>query len=880
MLIGAPWRHGATDAGSAYLYDANTGALLRTFNNPTPANNDWFGFSVAGVGADKVLIGAVNDSTGAFAAGSAYLYDANTGTLLFTINNPTPEIADDFGVSVAAVGADKVLIGADSDNTGATDAGSAYLYDANTGTLLRTFNNPTPASGDTFGHSVAAVGADKVLIGAYQDNTGASHAGSAYLYDANTGALLLTFNNPTPASGDGFGFSVAAVGADKVLIGANTDNSGANLAGSAFLFDIIRQVDGIAVDASNISNGKIANNLTTGTNNNTVNTLVLRDASGNFSAGTIIANLTGNASTATNFTGSLAGEVTGPQGSTVVFSVGGVIAANVASGANLANGATTANTPNAIVKRDGSGNFSSTGFSGSLAGDVTGIQASTVVASVGGVTAANVASGANLANGATTANTPNAIVKRDGSGNFSSTGFSGSLAGDVTGIQASTVVASVGGVTAANVASGANLANTATTANTPNLIVKRDGSGNFIAGTITASLSGNASTAGSATNFSGQLAGEVTGPQTNTSLVATAVTSKPLTGFSSTTGTVTATDSLLSAIDKLYGNDALKAPLASPSFTGAINIPATTSATSGVIQMAGTPIISAPGTQKVFFGNGAGNFTFTGNQNTGVGVVAMNQMTAGNHNSGVGYAALYTNSGSENTGMGYETLYFNTGNFNTATGYEALFNNTGNGNTGDGYQALFNNTSGTRNTSDGYQALLSVVTGNDNTAQGYQALQNNTGDGNTAAGASSLAGNTTGFNNTATGSQALSSNTTASNNVATGESALRTNTTGNNNTAIGTSALRNNNGSSNTATGTSALTNNTAGSSNTATGTSALTNNTTGSSNTATGTSALAINTTGLQSTAVGASALAASNGNWKHRHRIFGINREFDGDW
>ena len=439
LLIGAP-RHdtGATDAGSAYLYDANTGTLLRTFNNPTPANNDWFGFSVAGVGADKVLIGAVNDSTGAFAAGSAYLYDANTGTLLFTINNPTPEIADDFGVSVAAVGADKVLIGADSDNTGATDAGSAYLYDANTGTLLRTFNNPTPASGDTFGHSVAAVGADKVLIGAYQDNTGASHAGSAYLYDANTGALLLTFNNPTPASGDGFGFSVAAVGADKVLIGANTDNSGANLAGSAFLFDIIRQVDGIAVDASNISNGKIANNLTTGTNNNTVNTLVLRDASGNFSAGTISANLNGNASTATNFTGSLAGEVTGPQGSTVVFSVGGVTAANVASGANLANGATTANTPNAIVKRDGSGNFSSTGFSGSLAGDVTGIQGSTVVASVGGVTAANVASGANLANTATTANTPNLIVKRDASGNFTAgtvtaTTFNGSGAG-LTGV--------------------------------------------------------------------------------------------------------------------------------------------------------------------------------------------------------------------------------------------------------------------------------------------------------------------------------------------------------------------------------------------------------------------------------------------------------------
>lgn len=41
----------------------------------------------------------------------------------------------------------------------------------------------------------------------------------------------------------------------------------------------------------------------------------------------------------------------------------------------------------------------------------------------------------------------------------------------------------------------ANSATTATSANTINAIVARDGSGNFTAGTITAALSGNASTA-------------------------------------------------------------------------------------------------------------------------------------------------------------------------------------------------------------------------------------------------------------------------------------------------------------------------------------------------------------------------------------------------
>jgi len=74
--------------------------------------------------------------------------------------------------------------------------------------------------------------------------------------------------------------------------------------------------------------------------------------------GTITGNLTGNVSgSATSFTGSLAGDITGTQAATVVSTVGGVTAENIASGANLANAATTNNTPNTIVKRDGSGNI-------------------------------------------------------------------------------------------------------------------------------------------------------------------------------------------------------------------------------------------------------------------------------------------------------------------------------------------------------------------------------------------------------------------------------------------------------------------------------------------------------------------------------------------
>jgi Chaperone of endosialidase len=77
----------------------------------------------------------------------------------------------------------------------------------------------------------------------------------------------------------------------------------------------------------------------------------------------------------------------------------------------------------------------------------------------------------------------------------SATDFSGALSGDVTGTQSATVVSSIGGESVANIASGAAAANNATNANTANAIVKRDASGNFYAGTITATLDGNATTA-------------------------------------------------------------------------------------------------------------------------------------------------------------------------------------------------------------------------------------------------------------------------------------------------------------------------------------------------------------------------------------------------
>jgi hypothetical protein len=220
---------------STALAQGMTVKLLTTFTNPTPATGDRFGFAVAALGRDRMLIGACQDDTDAADAGAAYLYSTN-GALLTSFTNPTPAADDYFGFSVIAVGNDRVLVGAWSDDTGARDAGAAYLFNTN-GALLTIFTNPVPLPYDNFGYSLAASGNDRLLIGSVGDNSSVDNAGAAYLFSTN-GVLLATFTNPTPAAGDSFGCSVAVLGNDRVLIGAYGDDvDGWKFdAGAAYLF--------------------------------------------------------------------------------------------------------------------------------------------------------------------------------------------------------------------------------------------------------------------------------------------------------------------------------------------------------------------------------------------------------------------------------------------------------------------------------------------------------------------------------------------------------------------------------------------------------------------------------------------------------------------
>lgn len=235
VLVGAPGDDTRGDGvGQAYLFRAGSGTLLQTFDDPTVTDHDQFGRSVA-LDNNRVLVGAPGDDTIERGAGQAYLFDAGTGKLLRTFNDPTVTDGDQFGRSVVLAG-DRVLIGAPGDDTKSDNSGQAYLFDANSGTLLQIFNNPSE-TGREFGTSVALDGS-RVLIGAPANRHDGQRAGQAYLFDASTGKLLRTFNDPTitDAGHERFGFSVALEG-DRVLIGTQLDRGNGPAGGKAYLFN-------------------------------------------------------------------------------------------------------------------------------------------------------------------------------------------------------------------------------------------------------------------------------------------------------------------------------------------------------------------------------------------------------------------------------------------------------------------------------------------------------------------------------------------------------------------------------------------------------------------------------------------------------------------
>jgi hypothetical protein len=272
-IVGAPgemkidendFRYNLT--GKAYIFNATTGALLHTLDNPSPGSlggfteEEWFGHAVA-ISNTRAIVGAYYG--GGDYRGRAYIYDTATGALLFTLSNSATTYSSLFGYSVA-ISDSYAIVGAYSFNESVSSndfsSGRAYIYNATTGALLFTLINPTSVGTrrlDRFGYSVAISDSYVAVAAVGERSVSPSYSlsGAVYIFSPTTGALLRTISNPNPvglAITDVFGSSVAISGS-RLIVGAAVDFGGPgglvsgaegdasdpfNRSGKAYIFDI------------------------------------------------------------------------------------------------------------------------------------------------------------------------------------------------------------------------------------------------------------------------------------------------------------------------------------------------------------------------------------------------------------------------------------------------------------------------------------------------------------------------------------------------------------------------------------------------------------------------------------------------------------------
>ena len=259
------------------------------------------------------------------------------------------------------------------------------------------------------------------------------------------------------------------------------------------------------------------------TSTNANSTLVLRDGSGNFSAGVITATLTGVATSATNVVGGTAGQLVYQSGVGATAFAGPGTAGQILLSAGTSAPVYT-NTSSVYVGFANKANSWLDARTLTLAGDLGG------------------------------------SVTFDGSGNFTLTATiqanSVALGTDTTGDYVATGATSGFGISGSTTGETAafTVTSNATSTNANSTLVLRDGSGNFSAGVITATLTGTATTG---TNVAGGTAGQIVyqsapgatsfaGPGTTGQILVSQGTSAPvyqntltLAGLTNATSTIT-----------------------------------------------------------------------------------------------------------------------------------------------------------------------------------------------------------------------------------------------------------------------------------------------------------------------------------------------------
>jgi len=254
VIVGARQEDGGSgdpvsDAGAAYVYvrSGSTWSQQQKLVASDAEASDYFGSSVS-IGSDGTyaIVGAYNETSG---AGAAYIFtrSGSTWTQQAKLTASDATANDNFGTSVS-INSDGTyaIAGASYEDTGGTNAGAAYVFtrSGSTWSQQAKIQSSDIQASDFFGQSVSINSdGDYAIVGAWQEDTGGSNAGAAYIFtrSGSTWTQQAKIQSSDAQASDFFGYSVSINSdATYAIVGAFGEDGGSgdplSNAGAAYVF--------------------------------------------------------------------------------------------------------------------------------------------------------------------------------------------------------------------------------------------------------------------------------------------------------------------------------------------------------------------------------------------------------------------------------------------------------------------------------------------------------------------------------------------------------------------------------------------------------------------------------------------------------------------
>ena len=235
VAVGAKSNDGNGDfAGHVRVFEFSGGSWSQLGSDiDAEAAGDNFGESIA-LSADgtTLAVGApMNDGTG-MNGGHVRVFGFSGGNWNQLGSDIDAEAAyDNFGESIAiSADGNRVVVGAVGNDTTGLNAGQVRVFDLLMGEWVQAGPDINgEAADDEFGRSVGiSDDGSRIVVGAKSTDSNGANAGSAYIYDLNSGNWDLTQTFIGEVAGDNFGTAVSMTGDGTTVAVGATGNDGPN----------------------------------------------------------------------------------------------------------------------------------------------------------------------------------------------------------------------------------------------------------------------------------------------------------------------------------------------------------------------------------------------------------------------------------------------------------------------------------------------------------------------------------------------------------------------------------------------------------------------------------------------------------------------------